>query len=312
MGEVLTGTASWTDKTLLNSGWYPATADNAEERLKYYAEHFPLVEVDSSYYGLPSERTAVLWAERTPADFTFDFKAFRLFTGHPTPVDKLPKDARENLPTNLRGKTTLYSSDLPKELLERVWDMYRSALMPVYKAGKLGAVFLQYPKWFYFSRDNMRRIEDAAGHLPDYQVAVEFRTPSWMNERNATATLNFLRERGIAYTSVDEPQGTSASVPPVAAATTANLAVVRFHGRRTETWDKRGVGVGERFKYFYEDTELVEWVPKIRNLQEETRQVHALMNNCYADYGVRNARQLELLLQESGVPVALPGHHSGA
>jgi len=100
---------------------------------------------------------------------------------------------------------------------------------------------------------------------------------------------------------VDEPQGTAASVPPIAAAT-ADLAVVRFHGRREETWDKRNVGVEERFRYLYTETELEEWVPKIERLQEETREVHALMNNCYSDYGVRNAQQLGELLQQSGVP----------
>jgi uncharacterized protein YecE (DUF72 family) len=109
--------------------------------------------------------------------------------------------------------------------------------------------------------------------------------------------MRFLREHGIAYTSVDEPQGTAASVPPVAKATSDELSVVRFHGRREETWDKPGVGVEERFKYLYSESELKEWVPKIERLARESREVHALMNNCYADYGVRNAKQLELLLQ---------------
>jgi uncharacterized protein YecE (DUF72 family) len=79
---------------------------------------------------------------------------------------------------------------------------------------------------------------------------------------------------------------------------------VRFHGRRTETWDKRGVGVEERFKYLYSDQELEQWVPKIERLAEESGQVHALMNNCYSDYGVRNAKQLSLLLEKAGAPVA--------
>src|SRR5579872_3309822 len=298
MGEVLTGTASWTDRTLLESGWYPTEANNAERRLKYYAEHFPLVEVDSTYYGMPSEQTAMLWAERTPAHFTFDMKGFRLFTGHPTGVDKLPVDIRKELPADLRTKKSVYDKDLPPAVLDHVWEMYLSALKPLKDTGKLGAIFLQYPKWFYFGRDNMGRIEKAVERLRGYQIAVEFRTPSWMNERNAPKTLDFLRKNGIAYTSVDGPQGTQASVPPIAATTTPNLAVVRFHGRRVETWDQKDVGVLERFRYLYQDEELSEWVPKIRQLQEETRKVHVLMNNCYADYGVRNAAQLEQLLQQ--------------
>src|SRR5947209_1182688 len=247
MGTVLTGTASWTDKTLLQTTWYPAEATTAEDRLRYYASQFPLVEVDSTYYSLPSEQTAVLWAERTPDHFTFDFKAFRLFTGHPTPHRSLPKAIREELSSTLREKENLYLADLPKQLVSEMWDMYRRALMPVHSAGKLGAVFLQYPRWFFFSEDNCKQILESRERLPDYQVAVEFRQPSWMNERNAEKTLGFLRRNGIAYTSVDEPQGTRSSVPPIAATTIPDLAVVRFHGRRKETWDKPGVGVEERF-----------------------------------------------------------------
>ena len=307
MGEVLTGTASWTDPTLLESGWYPEGADTPAERLQYYASRFPVVEVDSTYYGLPAERTAVLWADRTPDHFTFDFKAFRLFTGHPTPLRALPKGIREELPSRLKEKQNVYFTDLPKAVIDEVWEMYRKALMPVHSAGKMGAIFLQYPKWFYFSRDNMKLIGASRQKLPDYQVAVEFRQPSWLDERHRSETLDFLRANGIAYTSVDEPQGTSASVPPIAAATTPELAVVRFHGRRAETWDKRNVGVEERFRYLYSEQELGGWVAPIRKLEEETKTVHAIMNNCYADYGVRNARQLELLLKESGVPVAAAG-----
>jgi uncharacterized protein YecE (DUF72 family) len=306
MGEILTGTASWTDPTLLETTWYPSEADTPEERLKYYASQFPLVEVDSTYYSLPAERTAMLWVDRTPDTFTFDFKAFRLFTGHQTPVKSLPKSLREELPATLREKTNVYQKDLPAEMVDEMWDMYRRALSPVHSAGKLGAVFLQFPKWFFFGKDSLDFIAKARERLPDYPMAVEFRQPSWMSEKNAQTTLDFLREHGIAYTSVDEPQGTSASVPPVAAAT-SDLSVVRFHGRRQETWDKRGVGVEERFKYLYSDTELKEWVPKIEHLAAETRQVHALMNNCYADYGVRNARQLSLLLESVGAPVANAG-----
>jgi uncharacterized protein YecE (DUF72 family) len=304
MGTILTGTASWTDPTLLESGWYPTEADSAEERLRYYASTFPLVEVDSTYYGLPSERTSVLWADRTPDHFTFDFKAFRLFTDHPTPLKALPRAIRDELPADLKEKANIYAKDLPAEMVDHIWEMYRQALMPVHSAGKLGAVFLQFPHWFFYSKENMQKILNAREHLPDYQVAVEFRQPSWMTEEHAEGTLDFLREHGIAYTSVDEPQGTKASIPPVAAATTPDLSVVRFHGRRAETWDKRGVGVEERFKYLYSEAELQEWVPKVERLASETQQVHVLMNNCYADYGVRNAQQLAHMLQRDGATVA--------
>jgi uncharacterized protein YecE (DUF72 family) len=305
VAEILTGTASWTDPTLLAADWYPREAESPEDRLRFYASRFPLVEVDSTYYSLPSEATAVRWVDRTPDDFTFDFKAFRLFTGHPTPVKALPRSVRESLPRELAAKTQLYAKDLPGDAVSEVWNMYRQALMPVHSAGKLGAVFLQFPKWFYFGRDNLEVLAQARDRLPDYGLAVEFRQPSWLHEKHRDETLRFLREHGIAYTSVDEPQGTSASVPPVAEATT-ELAVVRFHGRKADTWDKRGVGVTERFKYLYDENELSEWVPKIETLSRETDQVHVLMNNCYADYGVRNAQQLAQLLTADGAQVRRP------
>src|ERR1700710_911883 len=92
VGKILVGTASWTDKTLLDSGWYPADADNPEKRLAYYAEQFPLVEVDATYYHPPPEATAAAWAARTPKDFVFNIKAFSLLTGHPTKVSAIFKD----------------------------------------------------------------------------------------------------------------------------------------------------------------------------------------------------------------------------
>ena len=95
MGSILVGTASWTDKTLIASGWYPPEANTPEKRLRFYARQFPLVEVDATYYALPAEQTAASWAERTPAGFTFNVKAFSLFTQHPTPVKALPADLRE-------------------------------------------------------------------------------------------------------------------------------------------------------------------------------------------------------------------------
>jgi uncharacterized protein YecE (DUF72 family) len=304
LAKILTGTASWTDPTLLQSTWYPEEATTPEARLKFYASNFPLVEVDSSYYGLPAENTAKLWAERTPDQFTFDFKAFRLFTGHQTPMKNLPKAVREQLPDHLRERKQVYAKDLPEEVVDNVWNMYRSALLPLHEAGKLGAIFLQFPKWVFFNRYNLRTIARARERIPDYRMAVEFRESSWMNEQNAPKTLDFLREHGIAYTSVDEPQGTRASIPPIAASTNPDLSVVRFHGRRQETWDKSGVGVLERFRYLYDESELIEWVPKIKELAEESKEVHVLMNNCYSDYSVRNARQLSLLLESAGAPVA--------
>ena len=135
-----------------------------------------------------------------------------------------------------------------------------------------------------------------AERLAGFQVAVEFRQSGWMTERRAPRTLDFLRRTGLVYVGVDEPQGTAASVPPVAAATSEALSVVRFHGRRVETWTRPGVSTTERFRYLYRPEELREWVDRIRDLAGKSRQVYALMNNCYRHYGVENAKDLAGLL----------------
>ena len=111
---ILTGTASWTDKTLIACGrFYPPEAKSAEARLRHYASVFPMVEVDSSYYAMPSAANAAMWVERTPQDFAFDVKAFRLFTGHQTNVDVLHQDIQAAL-----GATSkqLYYKDVPQEV----------------------------------------------------------------------------------------------------------------------------------------------------------------------------------------------------
>ena len=305
MGLLRTGTASWTDPTLLAARWYPDSASSAEDRLRYYASQFPVVEVDSTYYSMPAERSAQLWVERTPDSFLFDIKAFRLFTHHPTPLASFPKRIRQDLPKSLTDKKSAYVKDLPAEIVDEMWDMFSSALKPLHRAGKLGAVFLQFPKWFYFSHANLEYIAAAQSRLKNYPLAAEFREPSWMTEDHRLETLKFLQDHNISYTCVDEPQGTAASVPPVAAAT-SDLAVVRFHGRRQDTWDKRNVGVEERFKYLYEESELAEWIPKLDAMTQETRECHALMNNCYADYGVRNASMLAEMAVREGINTLEP------
>jgi uncharacterized protein YecE (DUF72 family) len=132
--SILVGTCSWTDKTLIDSGnFYPEDVKTPEARLKFYASKFPVVEVDSSYYAIPSERTAKQWAKRTPDDFVFDVKAFRLLTTHQTQPKVLPKHVSESLPV---AKKTVYYKDLPGELVDAVWSEFRVALRPLKDAGK--------------------------------------------------------------------------------------------------------------------------------------------------------------------------------
>ena len=295
-GKVLIGTCSWTDRTLLESGWYPAdVAKKPDERLRYYAERFPLVENDASYYAMPDQKQAKFWVERTPEHFKMNFKAFGTITTHPTDPKRLPKELREALPKEAAEKRRLYPKDFPKELLDEIHARFWVALEPLRKSGKLGAILLQYPEWFPIGSKNKAEILRSRELLPDDTLAVEFRNRTWMEERNQAETLAFLRENGLTYVSVDEPQGFPSSIPPVAAVT-APLAIVRFHGRNAENWKKPGLTAAERFDYEYKLPELKEWLPTIKRLEEEADEVHLLMNNCYGDKAVNNARDLSELL----------------
>jgi uncharacterized protein YecE (DUF72 family) len=299
VGQILIGTSSWTDPTLVKDGhFYPPEARTAEARLRFYAERFPLVEVDSTYYFPPSERNAVLWIERTPPTFTFNVKAYSLLTNHPTKPDSLYKDLREDLPAELLDKRNLYREQLPDPVVEEVWQRFRDALMPLHSAGKLGAVLFQFPQWFTISRRSKAYLLECKERLPDYRVAVEFRHRSWLEERNREETLSFLEEQDLPFVCVDMPQGFDSSVPPIAATTAGDLSMVRFHGRNLGAWNVKSDTASDRFRYEYTQAELGEWVPRIRELSATTRETHVLMNNCYRDYAVNNARQLGDLLEE--------------
>ena len=305
-GSVRVGTASWTDPTLIKSGWYPKGATSAEARLRHYASRFPLVEVDATYYYLPREDQAGLWVERTPPDFVFNVKAFSLLTGHPTRRKALPEELLEEVAPEHRDKQRFYASHLSPDGVAEVWRRFRDALLPLDSAGKLGAVLLQYPEWFtprHSSREELRAVRD---RLPGYQVCVEFRNATWMaTDRDRERTLELLKELRLPLVCVDMPQGFRSSMPPVAEATAPELAVVRFHGRDPKAWQQKTVS--ERFRYHYQEQELQEWVPKVQHLAEGAREVHVLMNNCYSDYAVTNAQQFMDLLSSADAPVMPPG-----
>jgi len=291
------GTASWTDPTMTAAGvFYPPDAGTAEDRLVFYANQFPIVEVDATYYALPARRTAELWLERTPPEFTFDIKAHALMTGQPSEVSRLPKDIREEMPAELLDKKRVYARDLPGEIEDEIWARFMDGIEPLRSSGKLGAVFLQYPRWFFPTGESRDEILRARERLGDTPFAVELRHASWFNDKNRERTLGFFEKYEIPLVMVDAPPGTKSSLPPMAAVTSERLAVVRFHGRRTETWEQSGIPVVERFRYLYDAEQLSEWVPRIQEAARKVPEVHVLMNNCYANYGTTNAREIADLL----------------
>lgn len=324
MGRILVGTASWTHRSLLESGWYPDDASTPAKRLAYYATRFPIAEVDATYYHPPSLSTVEAWRDRTPPGFTFDVKAFSLLTGHPTRPASLYKDLRESL--GAPPQRNLYPKDVPPEIADEVWRRFLGALEPLHEAGKLGAVLFQFPPWFPIGEGNRRYILECARRCAPMRVSVEFRNHTWMDEENREDTLAFLAGHDLAYVGVDMPQGHTSSIPPVLAAT-SDLAVVRLHGH-SDKWTSKNID--ERFAYMYSEPELGRWAARVRELAEGAETTHVLFNNCCADNSQRNAARFRALvggsdgsgeagepddLEEPGgpdTPEPAPNGHGGA
>ena len=294
---ILVGTASWTDKTLIDCGrFYPKTAKTAEARLRHYASQFPLVEVDSSYYAMPAPATAQLWAERTPDAFVMNVKAFRLFTGHQTSPTVLAKDIRAALPPGT--KANLYYRDLPAELIDELWRRFIEAIAPLRAAGKLGLVHFQFPPWLLRNPAGHAHVRHCVERMAGHTLSVEFRHQSWFAGEHATATLAFERELGVVHTVVDGPQGFTNSVPALWEVTHPACALLRLHGRNTATWNVKGQSdSSERFNYDYGAAELGEVAEQVAALAKRARATHVVFNNNMEDQGQRNAASLMALLK---------------
>jgi uncharacterized protein YecE (DUF72 family) len=283
VGVILVGTAGWSDKALVAAGWYPRGVHSAEQRLRYYAERFEFVEVNSSFYGLPVERTTRAWVERTPVGFSFNVKAFSLLTHHPTKVAFLPADIR---PASGRG--SVRQRDVAPDVVEAVWERFVEALDPLAEAGKLGLVLFQFPPWFRPGPEAREYLLECRQRVAPLRMCVEFRDPAWIGQ----ATMDFLAEHQIAYVCVDMPQGLAESVPPVVEVT-AKDAVVRFHGR-SKVWT---TGTKEeRYHYLYREQELEEWAERIRLLSARAETTYVVMNNCHGDDAQVNALQLRTVI----------------
>lgn len=295
--KVLVGTASWSDKSLVASRkFYPKEASTPEARLRFYATQFPLVEIDTSYYAIPLAETARAWADRTPAHFAFNMKAFRLFTGHATSAKVLPPDLRSELPE--LGKPSFYFKDLPKALRDALWERFKEALEPLRAAGKLGMVHFQFAPWLLRNRAGHAHVAHCVELMKDYTVSIEFRNKTWFDEAHLGQTLAFERELNVVHTVVDGPQGFHNSVPPVWESTHIQYSLVRLHGRNHEAWNIKGAKVAsERFDYDYPDTELEGIASRVERLAPETFTTHVVMNNNNEDQGQRNAASLVRILE---------------
>jgi uncharacterized protein YecE (DUF72 family) len=286
------GTASWTDPEFIRAGWYPPEVkDDAEGRLRYYAGRFPMVEVNASFYAIPSIETVAAWAERTPPDFRFHVKAHQIISGHPSDPGRLPPPLRE-LPAehDARGRIRRPS----RELRDAVIDALVEATGPL--GDKLGAVLVQLPPYVTSGERQREELARILRRLKPARAAVEFRHRSWVAPGERERAAELLAEHDAAWVCVDAPRiDTASALPPIVERTSDALAYIRLHGRNAESWTK-GRTVAERFDYDYSDAELEEWLDPALRLSEAAREVAVVFNNNARDYALRAARRFQELV----------------
>lgn len=285
---ILVGTAGWADRDLIASGWYPRYVASPAARLAYYAERFPLVEADSSYYAIPAVSTVEQWAQASAASgLVFDVKAYSLLTGHRTRTASLPPSLRAS-GAGERPGSWITPARVPAELIDAAWECFHSSFEPLRRTGRLGRVLLQFPPTCEFGARGLRRVAAALERCRPLPAAVEWRHPSWLTPEHRADSLGLLRSFGAAFVCVDMPQSHPDAVPPLLAVT-AEAAVIRLHGHSARWIDGNKQ---ERYQYEYTPEELAEWARRARRLAKDADDVQVVVNTCCAGAAQRAAARL--------------------
>ncbi|KKK39473.1 hypothetical protein WQ57_03745 [Mesobacillus campisalis] len=243
------------------------------DKLKEYSSHFPIVEVDASFYAIQPVKNAEKWVQDTPESFQFIVKAYQGMTGHQ------------------RGK-------MPFDSKSEMFAAFRESLKPYQEASKLAMVLFQFPPWFECKRENVELLRWCREQMGDTPCALEFRNQSWFAGEMEHKTLQFMKQENWIHSICDEPQAGQGSVPIVLTSTSPDKVLVRFHGRNVHGWNKTaGDNWREvRYLYRYNDTELKEWADYLKKLQNEAEDVYAVFNNNSGGDAADNARHmLEIL-----------------
>ena len=224
------------------------------DKLKTYASHFPIVELDASYYAIQPERNILKWINETPKRFQFIVKIHQALTLHADYKD---------------------FSETRNELFEQ----FKAMIRPLKEHGKLAMVLVQFPPWFDCNVQNINYILYVRKQLEDFQC-VEFRHQSWFDERFKEQTLSFLMEHQIIHSVVDEPQVKEGSIPLVNRIT-HEIAFVRYHGRNRHGWTKKDMTDQEwrdvRYLYNYNDEELSDLAQKVKILNHKAKKVYVVL-----------------------------------
>jgi uncharacterized protein YecE (DUF72 family) len=289
-GKILIGTASWSDPGFVER-WYPKKMP-AGERLAWYAQHFELVEVNSTFYSVPEPRMAERWCAATPDGFTFDVKLHQLFSFHSTPAKLLPPDLQKRAETDAKGKVKS-TADLQEALLK----IYLRSMSIIRDAGKLGVLLLQLSPAFSPRKHQLNELEPLTERLSDYDVAIEFRNRNWAVGDQLESTIDFVRKHRAIFVNVDAPASDHFTVMPseVDEVTNPKIAYLRLHGRNAKAYIT-GKTVAARFDYDYKGEEIAEIAGRSKKLSQEARDVHVIFNNNNLDYAPRAALRLRKAL----------------
>lgn len=295
--RILVGTASWSDPGFVER-WYPKGMP-AHERLRWYADQFEMVEVNSTFYSVPDLGTVERWCAITPDDFVFNVKLHQLLSFHSTPVKLLPPALQKQAKSDAKGRV-IASDGLRASLLE----LFLEPVALLQSAGKMGALLLQLSPAFSPRKHELRELVSMLERLRPHSVVIELRNRSWAVGQELPKTLDFLRAHHAGFVNVDTPAGEHFTImpPDLNAVTNPAIAYLRLHGRDAKAYTT-GKTVAARFNYDYSDEEVNEVADRSEKLATEARQVHVVFNNNALDYAPRAAARLRKAL---GQLVATP------
>jgi uncharacterized protein YecE (DUF72 family) len=289
-GKILVGTASWSDPGFVER-WYPKKLP-AGGRLAWYAQHFDLVEVNSTFYSAPEPRMVERWCAATPDAFTFDVKLHQLFSFHSTKAKLLPPDLQSRAEADAKGNVKP-SRDVQEALLRvflRATAIFRSA-------GKMGVLLLQLSPAFSPRKHELSELEPLIGMLDGHELAIEFRNRNWAIGDQLQSTIDFVRKHAAIFVNVDTPTSDHFTVmrSDMDEVTNSNVAYLRLHGRNAKAYIT-GKTVAARFDYDYNEKEIAEVAERSRKLAREARDLHVIFNNNNLDYAPHAAIRLRKAL----------------
>ena len=289
-GRILVGTASWSDPGFVKH-WYPKEM-RASERLSWYAHHFELVEVNSTFYSVPEPRMVQRWCASTPRDFTFDVKLHQLLSRHSTPVKLLPPRFQQKAQIDDKGRVRLTA-----QIEEAIIQEFLSSIDILSQQDKLGALLLQLSPAFSPKKHKLEELDQLIEATRKYQLVIEFRNRNWVNGEQSPRTMDFLRKAKVAFVNVDAPAVEHFTVMPseLDEVTTPCLSYLRLHGRDPKAY-LSGKTVAARFNYDYDDSEITEIAKRSRKLGRAVRELHVIFNNNALDYAPHAAARLRAAL----------------